>query len=580
MPRPKRSKVAPSAPTPVFTMAASNRVLMDVSSPHSSARHTTNSDDSEGLITTIKRNVRSKNGASEEISMSGALAPDDVKGSTRLRPPHRRQRAALSLVAREADHVRAIEALKWRRDKALAKERAPKLVGQEMNLQETRDEVLVPLSMPKAEETAQTEAETEHMPIETRTVERIKSVPFSTRKLQATPIAESSILALAKFKRRPRQPSILQIGRRDDAASESELDDMLDDFHPDDESTPFHVTRLDSTAQAIPSYPTNTHLYTSSSSLDRRRPNPRKRKLTPPSVQVPDSQSSPFRLSSSPPEPANNQASDSHISPEAIPCESDPDLPSNVPKAPPAETIWSDTMAPPESSSPSQSPAKSTTTNNTGSKRKHATRKPDERRASTSVPAKSKMPLLKSISTVTLQNLLPRRRHRPAQRASGAFDIPDSSDLELDTSKFADDKDELSFAAPKGRGRATTKNRKPMKSTTTVKKKASKTVQRVRSQGDGKGTCVVKTYSRRLSDKENLTADGDGVRLDESEASRLSTTPNTSYAQGDTNKTGGALPAKAKVELKTLAQKFKEVDQWKMEFEEVTASSSSPWDAR
>lgn len=33
-------------------------------------------------------------------------------------------------------------------------------------------------------------------------------------------------------------------------------------------------------------------------------------------------------------------------------------------------------------------------------------------------------------------------------------------------------------------------------------------------------------------------------------------------------------------ELKRAARKFKEVDKWELEFEEVTASSSSPKDAR
>jgi hypothetical protein len=33
-------------------------------------------------------------------------------------------------------------------------------------------------------------------------------------------------------------------------------------------------------------------------------------------------------------------------------------------------------------------------------------------------------------------------------------------------------------------------------------------------------------------------------------------------------------------ELKAAARKFQEVDKWELEFEEVTASSSSPKDAR
>ncbi|MCJ1379387.1 hypothetical protein MMC17_002488 [Xylographa soralifera] len=576
MPRPKRSKIIPSATTPEYIAGPSNINFYDVSS-HLSANNTTNSDDSEGLITTIKRNILSQYSASEEIRMSGALASDDVKGSTRLRPSHGGQRAALSRVAREADHVRAIEALKKRRDEALAKERAPKKLTQEMQLQDARDEILVPSLVSKAEEIVQVEVESGDIHLERRTVERVKPAPFSTRKLPATPSAELSMLALANFKRRPRQPSILQIGRQDDAASESELDDILDGFYPDDESTPFHVT---TTSRAVPSHSVNTLLSTTSSSLDRQIPSSRKRKLTPPRVQVPNSQSSRNHLFSPPPEPASEQAPYLYTSPEARLYESDPDLPSNKTRALNAETIWSDTMAPPESSSPPQSPGESITTKHAGSKCKLADRKLKVRKVSTSVPFESRSQPLKSISTAMLQNLLPRRHHRLVKHTSGNFDIQDSSD----TPDIAEDEDELGFAAPTGRRRRTTQNRKPLKSTkpaaTVKKKKPGKPAQRAHSKEDDKHTSVVKTYFRRLSDKENTSADGDGVRSDESDGIPHSTSPDKLSAQGGTGKKDGTRPAKARVELKTLLRKFKEVDKWEMDFEEVTASSSSPWDAR
>ncbi|MCJ1398327.1 hypothetical protein MMC11_001525 [Xylographa trunciseda] len=583
MPRPKRSKVPPSTPIPMYSLVTSDRILKDALSPHLSACNTTNSDDSEGLITTVKRNARSKNGASEEISMSGALALDDVKGSSRLPPPHRIQRAALSRLAREADHARAIEGLKKRRDEAITKGRAPKFVVQEMNLRGAHDDGLVPSSVPNAEEVAQVEVETGDFQIQRTTVERFKPIPFSTCKLQATPSTESSILVLANFRHRPRQPSILQIGRQDYAASESELDDMLDDFHPEDESTPFHVTRSDATThatRATPTHPANAQRSVTSSSPDRRMPISRKRKLTSPSVQVPNSQSSPDRLSSSSHEPTYDQALDLHISPKTTLYESDPDLPSNKPTAPPAETIWSDTMAPPESSSPPQLLAKSITTKITAFKRKQAEQKIDDRRVSTLVSSKSSAWPLKSISTAKLQTLLPRRSHRPAKHASGEFDILDSSDLELNMPEITEDEDELSFAAPTVKRRGVTQSRKStkrMKRATTMKKKPGETAHEPPNKGGSVGINVVKTYSRRLSDKENVNGDGDGLRSDGSNESRFHTSPDQ---QGDTGKKGGALPAKAKMELKTLAKKFKEVDRWEMEFEQVTASSSSPWDAR
>ncbi|MCJ1319944.1 hypothetical protein MMC15_005280 [Xylographa vitiligo] len=584
MPRPKRSKIVPSAPRRENFRAPSSRILKAVSLPHSSSCDTTNSDDSEGLITTIKRNTKSQYTAFEEISMSGALASDDLKDSTRLRPSHGKQRAALSRFAREADHVHAIEGLKKRRDEALAKERASKMDTQVMKLQVVQDEVLVPSSMPRAEEIAQREPEKGDeylLHFESSAAERVKPAPFSTCKLLATPSAESSMLALANFKRRPRQPSILQIGRQDNPALETELDDVVDDFQPDEESTPFYITRLGVTSQPIPIHPANTPLSTSSS-LERQIPSSRKRKLTSPRVQVPNSQSSPDRLSSSPPQRAEKQASHLHTSPEARLHDSDPDLPSNESRAPHAETIWSDIMAPPDSSSPPQSPGESITIQKIRFKRSDANRKRKQRRASTFVPSKSISQPLKSISTATLQNLLPRRHHRPVKRASGYFDIQESSDVELDTPEVAED--QVSFATSSGRRKVITQKRKPMKlmkPVTTVKKRQpGKTAQRAHSQEDGKGTSVVRTYSRCLSDKENINADSDRVRLDESIDSPLSTISHNLSAQSSTENKDGAMPAKARTELKTLAKKFKEVDKWEMEFEEVTASSSSPWDAR
>lgn len=118
-----------------------------------------------------------------------------------------------------------------------------------------------------------------------------------------------------------------------------------------------------------------------------------------------------------------------------------------------------------------------------------------------------------------------------------------------------------------------------IKPAATTKKKPGKPASRAPGKGERKGISVVKTYSRHLSDKENTSADGDSVRSDESDGSPLRTSADQPNVH-DTGKKAGALPKKAKLELKALARKFKEVDQWKMEFEEVTASSSSPWEAR
>lgn len=589
MPRPKRTKVAPSAPTVVPAAAMRfNSAVRESSSP---GRTTTNSDDSQGIVKTIRKGARPKDAG---MQMSGALAPEDVRGSTRLEPPSGRQRAALSRIAREADHARAIEALKKRRDVTMAKETA----------EQASEQVVVPSSMPAAQEAAtQTGAIQADIEAELRSVERTRPVSALHRKVQATPGAESSVLALANFKRRPRQPSILHIGRQDTTVSESDsdLDEMLDDFQPDDESTPFHVSRLKPTTHVTPSDPS-----AEISSTERlSSSNSRKRKITPPEIQVPRSQSPTMHMTSSPPEPLQGpEVEEPYVISTTSPPLFEPDraghdLPSKRTRTIPAQDIWSDTMAPPQSSSPVQSPAKhqstrsSRTTNpsakpKSNTKRKQPTRKGDTDQSTRLQATRQKKEPLKPISTATLQNLLPRRRHR--QRDD--FDIPSSDEHELDTPAVGEDEDELSFSAPKSRRKtagARTKQRGARVTRTPATTR--KTPARAKSKAPAihrkkdKASDPVRTYSRRVSDKENEGEGEEGGEGgdDSSEPDHLSDA-DVSDGKGQVGRKGeaAAVPAKVRAtkELKTLAQKFKEVDAWEMEFEEVTASSSSPPDGR
>lgn len=576
-----------------------NSAVRDSASPASSGRATTNSDDSEGIVKTIRKTAKSKDA---DVQMSGALPPEDVRGSTRMKPPSGRQRAALSRIAREADHARAIEALKKRRDDALAQKIAEQASGQ----------VVVPSSMPVAQEAAtQTVIMQVDLEAETRIIERIRPIPASHRKLQATPGAESSILALAKFKRRPRQPSILQIGRQDTAASESDsdsdemLDGMLDgvveEFQPDDESTPFHVSRLQQIVRGTPS-----HTAAEPPSMQRlSSPGSRKRKITPPEIQVPRSQSPTMHLTSSPPDPLiSPDGEDPYVLPTASPALLEPDLsdldlPSKRTRRSPPPNIWSDTMAPPQSSSSTQSPAKDQTTRPSHTikpipkpkpnpKRKQPSRNADADHSTRSQTTRPKKEPLKPISTATLQNLLPRRRNR--QRDD--FDLPSNSEHELDTPAPAEDEDELSFAAPKSRRKTAgvgpkqrpAKATKPPATTRKTpgrrKAKAPETQKKTGKDSSGPG----RTYSRQVSDKEN-----EGKVHEQDDGNNDSQQPDTSSDAelsdegGQVGRKGGAaVPAEVKAtkELKTLAQKFQEVDAWQMEFEEVTASSSSPRDGR
>ncbi len=92
---------------------------------------------------------------------------------------------------------------------------------------------------------------------------------------------------------------------------------------------------------------------------------------------------------------------------------------------------------------------------------------------------------------------------------------------------------------------------------------------------------VKRTYGSRshgVSDKENEVT----VELGEEEGD-----PNDSLGPlrdaeegNDSPENSQELDKRVGKELKAAAKKFKEVDQWEMEFEDVTASSSSPKDAR
>ncbi|KAF2138430.1 uncharacterized protein K452DRAFT_300974 [Aplosporella prunicola CBS 121167] len=68
--------------------------------------------------------------------------------------------------------------------------------------------------------------------------------PSSAVKAQGTPAVETSVLALSKFKRRPRQPSILRmVQQKSDHEQDDDNEETLGDFDfaPDDESTPLKL---------------------------------------------------------------------------------------------------------------------------------------------------------------------------------------------------------------------------------------------------------------------------------------------------------------------------------------------------
>lgn len=173
------------------------------------------------------------------------------------------------------------------------------------------------------------------------------------------------------------------------------------------------------------------------------------------------------------------------------------------------------------------------------------------------------------VTTADLTNMLPKRRYK---KARDAFDI--GSDEELDASGLGEDEDELSYLDARA-SRRRKGSRPPSRGAARPGSRGGKTGQaalkpRQKPASAGPARRNAKTYSRRSSDKEN-----EGDEESEHEDSHFRPLPDDTFdsAAGDSGHTPSA------DELKQAARKFKEVDRWELDFEEIT-QSSSPSDAR
>ena len=575
----------------------------------SSRTGTTNSDDSEGLVTSNKTGTNAKGVAKKEIYMSGGLGARDPS-EKHVRPLRGRERAALSRVAREADHARAIEALQKRRDEALARAAAEKTKENAEPVANFEQEV-VPSSMPEADQMI-TQSKTLD---ESAIIDKIQPLAkASMLRAPGTPLAETSILALANFKRRHRQPSLLQISQPKDDNTHDDDEDEMDDFSPDDESTPFRLSKTHSHITQTP--PAQESLLPPSS--QRQSTASRKRKLTPPQLQVRRSQdavSAPefevqTTITSQPPSPSIHEPSSPPQSPNASPTPEPtlPTLPSQTRQSQPPQPHkpQSRPHAPPPTSeeTPPQPPSPSAP-----SPQKPPSHKPSRARKPKKNPGPSP---LKPISTASLQNLLPRRKHRqPRLRDKDTFDVLSSGDLQ----NVSSDVDELSYHAPplranlgsrgdagtgfesfkakgkKGKGSAAAVAvKQPKAKVTKTKQMPAKTKTSVPAKVKTPAPApATRTYGQASKTAEKPSSSSSPL----SDAESVSSPPPEDTSSRPVNysrKDGKAAAATAtdKVvgmkeahrELKTLVQKFKEVDAWELSFEEVTASSSSPADAR
>lgn len=536
MPRPKRSKVAPSAPItfphlPKSAVASAAQKQKDIFSPVSSGRVTTASDDSDGLVVSKKTVARGRGVKAPEYRMSGALDPEDI-GSTRLKPPSNQTRAALSKIAREADYAKKVATGKASQGAAQAD--APTEPDQ------------ISSSIP-----TETGPASKPSPSGMGNSSTIKNTQMRLGSRSGeTPKPQLSVLG-ATLKKRARQPSLLQMLQTQNDPSEDLDDDELDDFRPDDESTPMIKSMLQSNAQ-------------DTSSSSQQTSGSRKRKLATPEIQVPASQ--PRDPPSSPPSTLPREQDDLYDLPAEEEGRPEPTLPRQRLTRTPQRQIDSDILALPRSSSPQTPKARKR-----GSKpTKAATRPPQPRRkqlspapspvsctSTNTSPAKPVAP--KPLTTATLQNLLPRRRARPKPR--GEYDVPSSSDVELDNTGLGEDEDELSFYA-------TTKMRRKKPNAVLVPKRGGKAKTRAKAK-EAPGKRASRTYTKKTAadsggenDEEEQEDDDDGGK------------ENENAATGRGRRKAPVLDGKAKDEMKRLADKFREVDEYTLDFEEMTGNSS------
>ena len=138
-----------------------------------------------------------------------------------------------------------------------------------------------------------------------------------------------------------------------------------------------------------------------------------------------------------------------------------------------------------------------------------------------------------------------------------------SSNVELDNTGLGEDEDELSFHATKVR-------RKKNKPGATVSKSAAAAAAKGKESGTKKTT---KTYARKSIVLSHDSDDDDDSEADGEEAL------NRKRDVGG-GKTPAMMGEKAKAEMRRLVDKFREVDEFALDFEDVTGSSSQMQDAR
>jgi ATP-dependent RNA helicase MRH4 len=172
--------------------------------------------------------------------------------------------------------------------------------------------------------------------------------------------------------------------------------------------------------------------------------------------------------------------------------------------------------------------------------------------------------------------LLPKRRYKKSRDPLGL-----ESDEELDTSGLGNEDDELSYLDTQT-ARRRKRGRPPTRAAGT------RSASRGGKAGSSSKQTIASTRSasrRHSSDKENAGYNDNGSdnnededeEGEEEEESRFIPLADNTF-DGAAGEATDPVPTEAE-ELKQASKKFKEVDRWELEFEEV-AEASSPQDGR
>ncbi|KAI5275163.1 hypothetical protein E4T47_01978 [Aureobasidium subglaciale] len=400
--------------------------------------------------------------------------------------------------------------------------------------------------------------------------------PQSAVKMQSTPGAESSVLALQNFRRRARQPSLLQMVQNPELVAASPIDDTTDftlgslgdedDFAPHDESTPLQVSKsrpveveqeveeveeeqeqeqekAQTPEAALPDSDDDFYGATPQKTSQRQT---RKRK----SDAMDDSEVQVTRSSPSLPSPSRSIAEPEEY--EAIPATApDDDEEEAATTESQQERLLSDTYADPMSSSPPPEPISPTSPEQ---HRQTPALSPSAIRKSARAGGQPKK--VKPLTTATLRAMLPKRR---AQRKD-EFDFTSSSAHEASSSAFEDER------------RKKAKTRKP----TAPKKTPVGKVKKPATAATSKRTSRTYGRSNKENDPVHLSSGSSSLSELNSDDLEADETADTSL---DTIK-GAKSDDKVSDELRKAREKFMEVDDWEMEFESASigvGDASSPW---